>query len=175
MTKFTKIIAGVLAISTMAISMTSISTNANEIEDNSIIFNDVNGSSDEYLLLDGLSTTPPIGVANEDVTAYDNSIPSNVWNLSSSGRYDFSGVATGKANLYTNYLFTGVNSLAISVTNKNTSTLTVTVYKNGIILTKVGSFIVNPNTSSVKSYNVKSNNNYYIAFSSPCNFSGFVQ
>lgn len=134
-------------------------------------------SADE---LNGVTQSPHyLSTLVSDTATYGNYIPSNVWNLSSSGMYNFNGQANGQAALYTNYLFTGVNSLAISVKNNHNTELKVKVRRRYSIgsmpaSSTVTTFTVNKNSTVSKSVSVNANYKYYLEFSSPSNFNGYI-
>lgn len=119
------------------------------------------------------TTTDPIYLS-DGYSTNDNTYPRTTWNLSTRGKYDFSGDAYGKATLYSNYLFTGVDRLDITVFNTGTNSITVTVKKDGLIDTVVGSFTVSAGGTAVKYYDVDDNSKYYLCFSGPCHFNGWI-
>lgn len=140
--------------------------------------NSVFVSADE---LNGLTTNPNyFSTSVGDISTYDNTIPTNVWNLSSSGMYNFNGSANGQASLYTNYLFTGVNTLAISVKNNHKSNaLKVKVCQrinvgDYSISKTIESFTVYSGNTVSRSVKVDSSKRYYLEFSSPSNFNGYI-
>lgn len=124
----------------------------------------------------GLTYTEPAVISDSvEVTPRDNTYPELVWNLSSKGKYEFSGQSNGSAYLYTNYMFTGVDPIVIHVENKGSSAITVKVRKKGtIITTTVHTFTVPANSTKIETVNVNSNDYYYLAFSSPNNFTGYI-
>jgi len=60
------------------------------------------------------------------------SIPTETWNITTDGIYNFDGVAVID-DLYTEYLITGKTSYIVSVNNRRSDTLTVEVYKKNLI------------------------------------------
>ena len=115
------------------------------------------------------------------ITDRSNSIPTAIYNLSTSGQYNFSGEAYGTADLYTEYLFTGVSSIGVSVNNRGANhTITVTLYRRHNVggsfqySTFVDSFPVSPGHSNCINKSVSSSGYYYVAFSAPCIFDGYV-
>lgn len=131
--------------------------------------------SAENIRLNGLSAIPPIS-SSSGIAPYDNNIPTAVWNLSTNGAYTVSGKGNGGAEIYTLYRFTGVDSIAISVSNNSNRALKVTLYKAGVWSnSKVTTFTVPANKSSglvVKKLDAKSE--YYFGFSAPCDFYGTI-
>lgn len=128
----------------------------------------------EDTYLNGLSFEPPIS-SEGNVQTYDWSVPYEEWNLGSSGAYSFSGSAsTGK--LYTNYYFTGVNILTVSAENNGSSLTTCYVYKktkSGYYYA-IGYFDIYAGNACSKAYNVDSQGEYFLMFTSPCTVSGTV-
>lgn len=133
----------------------------------------LNASADDEVL-HGLSKTPPI-IRDSEISTYDNDYPTSTWNLSTDGMYTVSGKANGNAELYTLYMFTGVDNISISLSNNKNSTLTVTLYKVGLIDSKVESFTVSANGNKGKLFtNLSKNSKYYFTFSAPCDFIGYI-
>lgn len=129
--------------------------------------------ADEEVLY-GLSTSPPVYNYGE-ISTYDNNYPTATWNLSTNGSYYVEGSAKGSAYIYTKYNFTGVDSIAISLTNNSSSNLTVILYKNGILDTQKGSFTVSANSNGGQLFTgLDENSKYYFAFSAPCDFWGYI-
>ena len=129
--------------------------------------------------LHGLSETPPVTESSHSIiSTYDWMFPTRVWNLGTSGMYSFSGNAQ-KTDLFTNYLFTGVNNFAIRVTNNISTDVTVTLYKydeDALFKSeKVKSFVVKGNVSnSATVIGIDSQSTYYLKFSAPCDISGTI-
>lgn len=114
------------------------------------------------------------------ISTFSQDKPSNVWNLSDGSTYHFSGTGIYH-NLYTNYSFTGATILKVIVTVEEGSSNwegfsgTITLYKDGIIDSKVGSFNVEDGktrTMYFRGLNAKSK--YYLKFSAPMVFSGSI-
>ena len=105
----------------------------------------------------------------------DNSRPTANWNLSTNGQYNFSGYAAGTADIYSLYNFTGVDPMCISVRNLgSTYTITVKLIKNALIDYTVETFTVAPGQRRVVTVDVSSTSRYYLSFSAPCSFDGFI-
>lgn len=133
--------------------------------------NTVFAENDEFYSL----TYTPSYIVNNNVDVYDNTYPNSVWNLKTSGMYNVSGSANGKADLFTLYRYTGVDSIAISITNNSANTLTVKCYKHTLLTTQIGSFTVPANSTKSQLFtDLDENSSYYFTFSSPCNFSGYI-
>lgn len=121
-----------------------------------------------------LNTTTNPDYLDDGISTYDNSIPSSTWNLSTKGIYYFSGNGTGQANIYTLYNFTGVSRLDMTVINTGDTSIKVRVRKNSLIDTTVTTFTVSAGDTVVKSVDVDKDNKYYLSFSSPCDFEGWI-
>ena len=123
----------------------------------------------------GLTFSEPTAISDTNgVTPRTNEYPTEIWNISIYGRYNFAGQGNGSADLYTNYMFTGVDSLLVHVENEGDTAITVKVMKKGIIRTTIHTFTVPANSIKIETVNVNANSNYYLAFSCPGRFSGYV-
>lgn len=176
MKRLTKIVAKVLAISTVFASMSSIYVNADEFNNDTIVFdNSINTSVDENIVLDGLSTMPPINNTSDGIDTYNSWPPYSTWNLATQGYYYFSGTATS-STLYTNYNFTGVSDFSVTVNNKGSNSVTVKIcraYEDyGIVQY---TFVVPAKGSKTLNYRVSSSQKYFLSFSAPCNITGGIQ
>lgn len=109
-----------------------------------------------------------------NIELYVCKIPDIGWNIAKEGTYRISGSAD-YSTLYTNYYFTGVNSLDIKINNKGDKNVTVTVYKMVSGLDLVRSVVI-IGSGKTKTWNVgtKKDANYYISFSAPCTITGTV-
>ncbi len=128
---------------------------------------------------DGDSDNDPAVI--EIITDRSNAIPTDIHNLSTNGQYTLVGEAYGSADLYSNRLFTGTSLMGISVTNRGAShTITVKLYRrhnvggNYPYSTYVTSFNVAPGHSNCINQSVSSYGYYYLSFSAPCIFDGYV-
>ncbi|MDO9100084.1 MAG: hypothetical protein Q7V53_04980 [Caldisericota bacterium] len=104
-------------------------------------------------------------------------VPSSVWNLSTQGQYNFSGLAEA-STLYSNYKFTGVTSTKISVSNKSTSSnLKVQLVRDDAVFDTAVSTVTIPKngTSTWTVTGLSSSNRYYLKFYAPSNFSGYIR
>lgn len=113
---------------------------------------------------------------NSEYTTRTNDIPTEDWDLSVLGQYNLSSYAQGTALLYSNYNFTGVSQLGVSVRNLGQNyTITVKIVRNTWLLDyTVRTFYVSPGERAVLQESVTSSGRYYLSFSSPCCFDGFV-
>lgn len=128
-------------------------------------------SADE---LEGLTFNPSY-ISESGIELYDFQPPSttNVWNLATKGAYHIEGSGNTNATLYTSYLFTGVSTLSITISNTSSSETTVNVLKQGGWFA-VSSFTVPAGGQVSRLVNVNSSNKYYLSFSCPCNVSGYI-
>lgn len=104
--------------------------------------------------------------------------PYLTWDLSSDGRYDFSGSSSDGQPLYTNKMFTGVVQYHLYVENKRNTTLTVTVYKDRAFLpdTVVDTYTIPANdTKEFDRGNWDSSEKYYLDFGTNCKFKGYIE
>lgn len=122
-----------------------------------------------------VSSVPPI--AEPEITPFGIDPParSNVQNLNS-GKLTFSGYAD-RSTLYTNKNFTGKSRVTVSVTNWHEKELTVKVIcKDDILKFPVYTTKVPANAGrSVTVTGLDSNKLYYLSFSAPSDFEGYVK
>ncbi|MBQ5335384.1 MAG: hypothetical protein J6Z45_05500 [Oscillospiraceae bacterium] len=97
---------------------------------------------------------------NSEYTTRTNDIPTEDWDLSVLGQYNF----------------TGVSQLGVSVRNLGQNyTITVKIVRNTWLLDyTVRTFYVSPGERAVLQESVTSSGRYYLSFPSPCCFDGFV-
>lgn len=103
--------------------------------------------------------------------------PRETWNLATKGRYNFSGKAVG-SDLYTDYLFTGVDYVRIWVTNHSNKKLLVKVFEKGTLwgFNYVSSVECEPNNNTVwRISSLSKSKKYYIQFYAPSEFSGYIE
>lgn len=119
-------------------------------------------------IYDGVSPEEP-GID----TTYGTSKPSNVWDVTKSGRYNFSGKSQ-QQDMYTNYKFTGKDSYTVSVTNHGKYNLNVKVKT---LTNTYSSNTLAPGTTSTFSVSgMKKISEPYIWFGgSYQDFSGYIQ
>lgn len=126
-----------------------------------------------------MGTTPPVVSEESDteITPQYTNPPTNVVNLATNGTMDFQGSSTG-STLYLNNAFTGVSKIFIWCENfHSSSTLTVTLYKMNLIgTTTIGSYRFEVGTGGGTFVSgLDSSAKYYLSFSAPSNFSGYVE
>lgn len=119
---------------------------------------------------------PGIGDPNQ-IVPYGTSKPTSTWNLSTKGRYTFSGYLTSVRSLYTNYLLTGKSSVSIYVRNNGTTSMKFKVMRKDLVFdNQVGStYQVSAGKSGTVTVTLDSSKNYYIEFLGPCDFNGYIQ
>lgn len=110
-----------------------------------------------------------------EISVFGIAPPTTAHNLATQGQMDFSGVASG-STLYTNKFFKGKSKVELYVLNSHaTANLKVTVMKGGLIDTTVWSTTVVPRGAVYINLDLSSTAEYYIKFSAPSNFSGYVK
>lgn len=128
-------------------------------------------SAEEVLY--GLTIAPP---SNSDggISPQSNNMPTEAWDFSN-GMYVANGKAVEEASLYTNYYFTNVNTLAISVTNRSNNALTVRLRKKTLLGNVVSSFTVPANGNGSKAFaNLDPKEKYFFEFMAPCDFTANI-
>lgn len=121
-----------------------------------------------------------VAKANENISNADSAIsvlgyntPGSSVNLNDQ-RLTFAGTAD-RSTLYTNKGFYGKTRVLISVTNYRDSKLTVTLYKKGNPL-KVKSWKIPANSGmAVSVTNLDKTAKYYLKFTAPSDFKGYVE
>lgn len=97
-----------------------------------------------------------------------------IWDISSDGKYSGSGLA-GTSDLYSNYYFTGVTKMKISVTNNSSKNkLKVKVFKKGAIFSS-SSVTVPASGTTTWTISTDSSTKYYLEFLAPCDFSWYIK
>lgn len=122
----------------------------------------------------GVTETPSyLNSVNENLLGIGE--PFSDWNLKTKGTYKIWGSAD-YSTLYSEYYFTGVESMDIYVYNESKeSTITVSVYKAGSVDLLRSSKRIAAGKSASWNVGTKSNAQYYIKFSgAPMTFSGTV-
>lgn len=90
-------------------------------------------------------------------------------------RMTFAGHATGSL-LYSNYYFTGKKSIVINVKNNLSKKLKVKIYASNNRVIPVKTLTVKPNVTYGTSVDgLKSDKKYFLTFSAPSNFEGYVR
>lgn len=121
-----------------------------------------------------VSTTKPGGGQEDGISSYTVDKPVEAYDLSSRA-YHFAGEAES-STLYTNYYFTNVSQLTISVHNTSDTNLYIEVRKiiwTGVLDEKVERTVVYPGCSLYTVVTgLKSNEKYFLQFSAPSHFYG---
>ena len=124
----------------------------------------------------GVSTQKPSFESSLESLERGTKIPTAEWH-SSNGAYSFSGSAE-KSTLYTEVYLTGDTYYDVSVTNKNSSALSVKAFKKSTFGSDkvVGSATVSGNArKSFSTDTVNNSDKVYLAFYAPSNFTGSIQ
>lgn len=106
--------------------------------------------------------------------------PSSTWDLSSQGRYDFSG-GTSYNDLYSNYLFKGVSDIKVKLHATKYKSLNAELWKRNTGLfqsdQKVYTFDTLNVGQSVETtiFGLNSGSKYYLKFIAPAYFTGWIQ
>lgn len=124
----------------------------------------------------GLTEVAPQEVISGEITPYSMQKPSNVWNLSNRGRYDFAGV-TDYNLLYTNYLFTGKKTVTIYVKNTSkTYDLNISLRQKKLfsdpVIWGVTAF---PGGAGSVTLTLDSSAHYYLVAGPPSKFEGYIE
>ncbi|HIR52261.1 MAG TPA: hypothetical protein IAB39_02495 [Candidatus Onthovicinus excrementipullorum] len=154
--KFKKLLSTLLAVAILSVScvtMASAATNENV----------------------GVSEVPPITYESE-IVPFGVSKPSKNWNLSSQGRYNFSGNSYGQ-DLYSNYNLTGVNKVKIYVKNNYSGTLKIKLLKSqtGIDWAVSKMEIDGGEEVTWTASGLDSSAKYILKFYGPSDFSGWIE
>ncbi|WP_059171990.1 hypothetical protein [Bacillus sp. FJAT-27445] len=125
-----------------------------------------------------VSTKSPVSTVNDSdiITPFGTSTPTQAHHLVNDGQMDFSGSAQGSA-LYTNKYFTGKSSVNIYVRNSHSSAkLTVKIIDiDGWFGGVVKTYTIEPGYQLYANpTGLDSKGRYYLEFSAPSNFSGYV-
>ncbi|MCM1577201.1 MAG: hypothetical protein NC078_00180 [Ruminococcus sp.] len=130
-----------------------------------------NVSAEEFLY--NLTAAAPSG-DDDGISPHTNYMPDTPWDFSN-GMYHADGKAVESASLYTNYYFTGVTSLAISITNRGNNAITVKLRSRGLINNSHGSFVVSAYGDASKVFtNLDPDKQYFFEFTGPCDFSAYI-
>jgi hypothetical protein len=121
----------------------------------------------------GVSENPTY-LSSSEIQLYSTSEPKTEWNLSTKGKYSFSGSAKNNG-LYTNYYFTGVDKVKIYVKNNGSSNFIVDFCKKNLLNTTVDERTVYKN--GYTTYTISSlskSKKYFLYFVPPCSFEGYI-
>ncbi|SEO95625.1 hypothetical protein SAMN04488134_12116 [Amphibacillus marinus] len=159
-----------IAIFAVLVSLTTVSA-----QESSEVKND-----DELEVLENVGESHEPAYVDEgkgEISLLGLGVPSNIWNISSKGQYDFSGSAQS-STLYTNYLLTGQSSYSVRINNLRNDTLRVDLMqKNDFCFdSNVRTWNVSPGANLFSTQTgLSSSNNYYLRFHAPSNFSGHIR
>lgn len=105
------------------------------------------------------------------------STPTKVVTLSKGQNMIFEG-SSNQSDLYSNNLFTGASTIEYRFENKLNYKLTVTLYKKGVVSSKVSTITIPAKTSGGGIINLTSSSKYYFKFSGGndhgTNFIGYI-
>lgn len=119
-----------------------------------------------------VSTVAPIDEDSQTTYGLDKPSSSKYVDLNDESLY-FKGKANG-SYLYTNSCFTGKENVGYVLTNNINTKLTVKLYKIGGMFA-VKTLTIDGNSTSVgKIYGLESSEKYYLRFSYPSDFDGYV-
>lgn len=174
---FTKLSSLALALVVVSIGL-SVNVNAAELKlqelDSNEFKNSVSHETQENI---GVNDVEP-GIGNKDlITTYGTSKPTSIWNLSTKGRYPFRG-SSNSSTLYTDYLLTGKSSAEIFVNNTDHQySLKFRVKQKDLIFDKTvgGPYEVPLGRSGTVTVSLNKSSNYYIEFTGPNNFNGYIE
>ncbi len=126
----------------------------------------------------GVSPEPPAYLyeGEGEISPLGLGVPSNVWNISSSGQYNFSGTAN-RSRLFTDYLLTGQSSYSVRIVNFRSDTLRVDLMRKGTLWdTNIRTWNVLSNATLLSTQTgLSSTEDYYLRFHAPSNFSGHIR
>ncbi|MDD2482170.1 MAG: hypothetical protein PHF82_08600 [Lutispora sp.] len=161
MSKFKKLLSLVLVV----IMLCAMSTSVFASDSN---YSDAVSVEKVEEIYNGVSPQEPT-----DIQTRSTSIPTDVWDITEDGRYDFAGTSYYQ-NLYTNYKFTGKDSYTVEVTNNGDNNLTVKVKTR--LKTYSTKTIAPGTTSNYSVTGMKSSTEFYILFQgSDQDFSGYIE
>ncbi|MGG2109085.1 hypothetical protein ABFY60_01160 [Lysinibacillus pakistanensis] len=174
---FTKLSSLALATAVVG-SGFSVNANAAELEsqvlDSNEFKNEVFYETQENVGVNDVG--PGLGDPNV-IVPFGTSKPTSTWDLSTKGIYTFDGSSSGPT-LYTNYLLTGKSSVEIYATNQNNQfSLKFKLKRKDLIFdSTIKSFEIpagKDGTFTVPSLDTSSN--YYLEFSPPNKFYGYIK
>jgi len=108
------------------------------------------------------------GNVDSEVQVWSTSKPSNIWNISSKGKYNFEGVSYHQT-LYTNYKFTGKTSYKIYVNNTGDNKIKVKA-TNGVT-TYASTTVGAGKTATLPISGLSKSTKFYISFSTNNSYS----
>lgn len=118
---------------------------------------------------------PGVGEPNQ-IVPYGTSKPTSTWNLSKKGRYSFNG-SSNSSTLYTDYLLTGKSSVKIYVRNNDHQySLKFKVKRKDLVFDNtVESYELALGKDTTINLTLDKSSNYYIEFTGPSTFSGYIE
>lgn len=164
-------------ISALVLSL-GISGNVSAATENTDVDETITWSVTEEPLVDNVFQTEEIvGLVNESpfsgIVTYGTSRPSDVWNISNKGQYDFAG-STHSQTLYTNYKFKGKSSYTMKI--NNTGNNPVTVKAKRLLKTYATTKVSAGKSATVQFSNIQSDTEFYIVFEgSLIKFNGYIK
>ncbi|WP_144787403.1 hypothetical protein [Lysinibacillus fusiformis] len=164
-----------LALATAVIgSGFSVNASAAEALDSNEFKNEVVYETQENVGVNDVE--PGLGEPNV-IVPFGTSKPTSTWDLSTQGRYPFSGSANSAVSLYTNYLLTGKSSVKIYVRNNDHQySLKFKVKRKDLVFDNtIGSYELALGKDTTINLSFDKSSNYYIEFSGPNNFSGHIE
>lgn len=174
---FTKVSSLALAAAVVGSGL-SVNVNAAELEsqvlDSNEFKNAVFYETQENV---GVNDVGP-GVGDKDlIVPYGTSKPTSTWDLAKKGTYTFNGSSNSAGALYTNYLLTGKSSVKIFVRNNDHQySLKFKVKRKDLVFDNtIKSYEVPLGKDGSYTLSLDKSSNYYIEFSGPNNFSGYIQ
>lgn len=111
-----------------------------------------------------------------EITPYSTTYPKSVWNLSTQGKYNFSGAANNQ-KLYTNYLFTGKKHASLYIENTS-STYSITAkfrQKKTLLDSTVYTVTLKPGQWVSRALTLDQSAHYYLEVAAPSKFKGYIQ
>lgn len=119
---------------------------------------------------------PGVGDPNE-IVPYGTSKPTSTWDLSTKGRYTFSGYLNSVRSLYTDYLLTGKSSVDIYVKNNDTIRLKFKVKRKDTIFdNQIGpTYELEAGKSGTVTVSLDASSKYYIEFQGSCDVFGWIE
>lgn len=121
-----------------------------------------------------VTNSPVYLVDGSEINLYTTEFPDKTWNLSTKGKYNFSGW-TGSGSLYSNYLFTGVSKVDIYVNNLSSSRITVELKKDVTGFNPISSIkTISGNNDQKWSVDIDSSSKYYLRFTGGGDFDGYI-
>lgn len=172
--KFTKslIVPTLIFILSITLIPTTVSAATEDIENPSVkvTITDNENPSEEIYPNMGISTVCP----DATIQPYTTTLPSNVWNIKTKGKYEFSGSQSGdKVINYTKYKFKGKTSYTIKVENNGPMALTVKALRKTktYATTRIGK----GKTATIQFSDIKSTTEFWLSFQGVCSFKGYIK